>query len=63
VSVVPSWRSILVVAPLAAAKPMRALSRHNSIPNRMFQWRQKDNHGDPVARVNVVVPIGPLELN
>jgi hypothetical protein len=25
VSVVPSWRRIFVVAPLAAAKPMRAL--------------------------------------
>jgi hypothetical protein len=42
VSVVPSWRRILVVAPLAAAKPMRALSRLSNTPNRMFQWRRKD---------------------
>jgi hypothetical protein len=42
VLVVPSWRRIFVVAPLAAAKPMRALSRLSSTPNRMFQWRRKD---------------------
>ena len=42
VLVVPSWRRILVVAPLAAAKPMRALSRFSNTPNRMFQWRRKD---------------------
>jgi hypothetical protein len=37
-----SSTSYLVVAPLAAAKPMRALSRLSSAPNRMFQWRRQD---------------------
>jgi hypothetical protein len=32
----PSRRHTLVVAPLAAAKPLRALSRHISTPNRVF---------------------------
>jgi hypothetical protein len=32
----------VVAPPLAAAKPMRALSRLSSTPNRMFQWRRKD---------------------
>jgi hypothetical protein len=64
VSVVPSWRRILVVAPLAATKPMRALSRLSTkfsilgYPTKYLNLVLEYNSTYTYSNINLVIPRG-----